>query len=110
MISGISGFSFFAIEDILKPGKHWKISLREEENFLEILKIFLSRSGPKFKNQEQFDKQTYGMAFFKYILGTKYISGPFREIKVFKGKWLPRGLKADLLAPRMKEMEKARRV
>ena len=50
------------------------------------------------------------MAFFNYILGTKYISGPLREIKVFKGKWLPRGLKADLLAPRMKEMEKARRV
>ena len=95
----------------LKGGGRWGGRGRGGgENFLEILKIFLSRSGPKFKNQEQFDKQTYGIAFFKYILGTKYISGPFRQIKVFKSKWLPRGLKADLLAPRMKEMEQARRV
>ena len=50
------------------------------------------------------------MAFFKYILGTKYISGQSREIKVFKSKWLPRCFKTDLLAPTMKEMEEARRV
>ena len=35
--------------------------------------------------------------------------GQFREIKVFKNQWLPRDLKADFLAPRMKEMEEARR-
>ena len=37
-------------------------------------------------------------------------SGQFREIKIFKNQWLPRDLKADFLAPKMKEMEEARRV
>ena len=50
------------------------------------------------------------MGFFEYISSSKYISGQFREIKVFKSQWLPSGLKADLLAPRMKEMEEASRV
>ena len=35
-------------------------------------------------------------------------SGQFTEIKVFKNQWLPRDLKADFLAPRMKEMVEAR--
>ena len=61
----------------------------------------------KFENQEQFENQTYGIAFFKYISSTKYISRQFREIRK---QWGPRCLKADLLALRMKEMEEARRV